>query len=148
MESTRFEFGPFTLDADRGLLTRDGAPVDAGHRAVLLLQALLRAEGHAVTKAELMDAFARTANLPAWFGHNWDALEESLLDLDAARGDGVLVLLPEITTLARRDADAWHTLLVLLGDVAEEWERRGGLFVVLVPDDAPGVESLPRIAGD
>ena len=99
-------------------------------------------------KAELMDAFARTANLPAWFGHNWDALEESLLDLDAARGDGVLVLLLEITTLARRDADAWHTLLVLLGDVAEEWERRGGLFVVLVPDDAPGVESLPRIAGD
>ena len=90
----------------------------------------------------------RTANLPAWFGHNWDALEECLLDLDAAWGDGVLVLLPEITTLARRDADAWHTLLVLLGDVADEWERRGGLFVVLVPDDAPGVESLPRIAGD
>ena len=58
------------------------------------------------------------------------------------------MLLPEITTLARRDADAWHTLLVLLGDVADEWERRGGLFVVLVPDDAPGVESLPRIAGD
>ena len=50
MESTRFEFGPFTLDADRGLLTRDGAPVDAGHRAVLLLQALLRAEGETVCR--------------------------------------------------------------------------------------------------
>ncbi len=73
MESTRFEFGPFALDADRGLLTRDGAAVDAGHRAVLLLQALLRAEGRAVTKAELMDA--------AWPGL---VVEESNLSVQVA----------------------------------------------------------------
>ncbi|MGE5665717.1 MAG: winged helix-turn-helix domain-containing protein, partial [Betaproteobacteria bacterium] len=68
-----FEFGPFALDADRGVLTRDGAAVDAGHRAVLLLQALLRAEGRAVTKAELMDA--------AWPGL---VVEESNLSVQVA----------------------------------------------------------------
>lgn len=100
-------------------------------------------------KVELMHAFAQAANLPAWFGHNWDALEESLLDLaPTGRDGGVLVHLRDVGTLARRDADTWHTLLVLLEDVAEEWERRGGLFVVLVTDDAPGVESILRISGD
>ncbi len=99
-------------------------------------------------KVELMQAFAQAADLPAWFGHNWDALEESLLDLaTTGRDGGVLVHLRDVGILARRDADTWHTLLVMLGDVAEEWERRGGLFVVLVTDDAPGVESIPRIGG-
>ena len=94
MESTRFEFGPFTLDADRGLLTRDGAPVDAGHRAVLLLQALLRAEGHAVTKAELMDA--------AWPGL---VVEESNLSVQVAALRKLLGSSPSgrpwISTIAR-----------------------------------------------
>lgn len=98
-------------------------------------------------KTELMQAFATAAHLPGWFGHNWDALEESLLDLDEASGDGVLVLLQDVAALARRDGDTWHTLLVLLGDVATDWERRGGLFVALVADDAPGIEGLPRITG-
>jgi len=73
VEPSQFEFGPFALDADRGVLTRDGAPVDAGHRAVRLLQALLRAEGRAVTKAELMDA--------AWSGL---VVEESNLSVQVA----------------------------------------------------------------
>jgi tetratricopeptide (TPR) repeat protein len=41
VDSRHFEFGPFSLDAERGVLTRDGAIVDAGQRAVLLLKALL-----------------------------------------------------------------------------------------------------------
>jgi TolB-like protein len=56
VETEYFEFGPFTLDATRGVLNRDGAAVELGHRAVLLLCALLRAEGQALTKAELIEA--------------------------------------------------------------------------------------------
>jgi TolB-like protein len=94
VESRRFEFGPFALDADRGVLTRDGAAVDAGHRAILLLQALLRAEGRAVTKAELMDA--------AWPGL---LVEESNLSVQVAAlrkllGDSPAGR-PWITTIAR-----------------------------------------------
>jgi TolB-like protein len=52
----RFAFGPFTLDASRGTLLRDGEPVPLGHRAVSLLQALVCANGEIVTKSELIDA--------------------------------------------------------------------------------------------
>ena len=73
MEPRHFEIGPLTLDDDRGVLSRDGAPVDAGHRAVRLLQALLRAEGRVLTKAELLDA--------AWPGL---VVEESNLSVQVA----------------------------------------------------------------
>lgn len=56
MLEQRFVFGPFTLDAERGALWRDGQPLAIGQRAVLLLAALARANGNAVTKAELIDA--------------------------------------------------------------------------------------------
>jgi TolB-like protein/Flp pilus assembly protein TadD len=56
MLEQRFVFGPFTLDADRGALLRNGQPVGIGQRAVLLLAALARANGNVVTKAELIDA--------------------------------------------------------------------------------------------
>jgi TolB-like protein len=56
MPMQRLVFGPFTLDADRGTLLRDGRPMAIGHRALQLLQALAAARGQVVTKAELMEA--------------------------------------------------------------------------------------------
>ncbi len=56
MLEQRFVFGPFTLDAARGMLARDGVPLPIGHRAVSLLQALVGANGQVVTKERLIDA--------------------------------------------------------------------------------------------
>jgi TolB-like protein len=56
MPPERFVFGPFTLDAPRGTLLRDGRPVAVGHRALRLLHTLAAARGKVVTKAELIDA--------------------------------------------------------------------------------------------
>jgi TolB-like protein len=49
-------FGPFVLDADAGLLTKDGVPVPLGHRGLVLLDVLVRSAGRAVGKAELLEA--------------------------------------------------------------------------------------------
>jgi TolB-like protein len=68
-----FTFGPFVLDADRGMLLRDGGPVPLGHRGLCLLAALLAADGRVVAKADLMEA--------AWPGK---AVEESNLSVQIA----------------------------------------------------------------
>ena len=97
-------------------------------------------------KSELMAAFASAANLPDWFGRNWDSLEECLLDLQAPHHGGVLMDVADPGLLSRHDPDAWRTLLALLEDVTAAWQARGGLFVVLVEGEAPGVRDLPVIA--
>src|SRR6185437_4423668 len=66
-------FGPFAFDAERATLSRDGRRVEAGQRALGVLHALLDANGHAVTKAKLIDF--------AWPG---TVVEESNLSVQIA----------------------------------------------------------------
>jgi len=55
MAKSYFLFGPFTFDAERTTLSRDGRRLDTGQRALGVLHALLKANGHTVTKAQLID---------------------------------------------------------------------------------------------
>ncbi len=66
-------FGRFVYDAGRGTLSRDGAPLAAGQRALDVLHALLKAGGQVVAKADLIDA--------AWPGV---VVEESNLSVQVA----------------------------------------------------------------
>ena len=52
MSSQPLSFGPFTLDARRGSLMRDGKPMAIGNKGLLLLRALLEARGKPVSKAD------------------------------------------------------------------------------------------------
>jgi pentatricopeptide repeat protein len=66
--ATRFAFGPFILDAQRGTLIRDGRPVAISSKGFQLLQALLGASGRVLTKEQLMqsawaDAAVEESNL-------------------------------------------------------------------------------------
>ena len=47
------------------------------------------------TKAGLLDEFSRVFSFPDYFGHNWDALEECLADLDWVPAKGYLVLVTD-----------------------------------------------------
>jgi predicted ATPase/DNA-binding winged helix-turn-helix (wHTH) protein len=55
--STRvFEIGPFQLDPDAGVLTRDGKPTALGPRAVAVLKMLVEHANEHVAKARIIDA--------------------------------------------------------------------------------------------
>jgi TolB-like protein len=90
----RYVFGPFELDAARGSLTHDGAPVTLGHRAVVVLERLLQADGEPVSKEELLAA-------------GWPDLvvEESNLSVQIAALRKILSLEPQakdwIATISR-----------------------------------------------
>lgn len=51
-----YRFGPFELDAERLILSKDGAPVAVGPTVVRTLLALAERAGAVVSKAELMEA--------------------------------------------------------------------------------------------
>src|SRR6516225_6552592 len=69
----RFAFGPFVLDPEAGTLVRQGVPVPVGYRGLRLLSAMVKRQGEAVTKSDLMDA--------AWPG---TAVEEANLTVQIA----------------------------------------------------------------
>ena len=54
MADGKLAFGPFMLDAARGALLRDGAPVALGQRALAVLAALAETPGRTVAKEDLL----------------------------------------------------------------------------------------------
>lgn len=69
----RYEFGPFVFDGRIKTLTKRGAVFQVGQKALVLLEALLAAEGRTVSKSALMEA--------AWQS---DSVEESNLTVQIA----------------------------------------------------------------
>jgi RNAse (barnase) inhibitor barstar len=93
------------------------------------------------------DAFlqrcAEVFSLPDYFGRNWDALHECLLD-SAGRGTpGAIVHWRHGTELARRAPDAVATAFRILEDVAAYWSGSGRVFLVIADrDSARGLRPL------
>lgn len=83
-------------------------------------------------KAAFLSALERAMQLPAWFGRNWDALDESLRDLAGQRADGYLLIYDYPAPLAEGDPDAWRMVLDILRDASDFWQQQGQLFYVLL----------------
>lgn len=95
------------------------------------------------TKAEVLAGLGRALDLPAYYGHNFDALADCLHDVVPADRSGTLLLWDGWGPFARADRRAFSVALSVLGGrVAAD---RGAPFVVLLrgggPDPA-GVRNL------
>lgn len=78
------------------------------------------------TKAGLLAEFARVLSFPDYFGHNWDALEECLADLDwlPARGYIIVVTDAEQVLTKLDDEDDYETFIEILSEAGEAWSGK------------------------
>ena len=82
-------------------------------------------------KEQFMNAVATALRLPKSFGLNWDALEESLTELEGD-GDGYLIYYDHIDGLLNAHPDQFETLVEILRDAVESWKEDGTPMVVLL----------------
>lgn len=102
------------------------------------------------SKVEVLDAFARTLDLPETFGRNLDALADSLADVGAGgirTGDkdqvGTVLLWDGWGTLARADERAFTVMLSILGERVRA--DRGAPFAVLLRGEGPDPVGIPAL---
>ena len=60
-------------------------------------------------------------DFPDYFGHNWDALEECLTDLEWLPGKGYVLLATGAEQILTADEEEFATFLEVLSDVGEAW---------------------------
>lgn len=72
-------------------------------------------------KADLMRRLADALAFPASFGHNWDALADSLGDLSWRPAPGHVLLFDHAADLHDADAAAFDTLLDILDQASSTW---------------------------
>lgn len=112
----------------------EDAAAELGRRCVLL-------DGNDVEdKHDFLRLCEVAFALPEWFGHNWDALEECLADLDVP--EGVVVLWSDWGFFAESEPDEYATALDVFNDTARTLGLDGTPFAVLLigadsPDDDP-----------
>ncbi|MBI1295168.1 hypothetical protein GC175_09430 [bacterium] len=91
-------------------------------------------------KATFLAQMATACGFPDYFGKNWDAFEEMLVDPSWRPAPGLLLLYDNPVTLARRDPAAWRTLYTILSQVTSAQHADAPLLVLfrkarrLVPD--------------
>lgn len=89
-------------------------------------------------KTGLLRRLARSLNLPADFGHNWDALADCLRDLGWLPGWGHVLLFDHAGTLHHGTAGDFDVLLGILDDAATfaQGADRPFFAFLALPDDA------------
>jgi hypothetical protein len=78
--------------------------------------------------ANPIEAIARALEFPAWFGGNWDALEDCLGDLSWREAPHRLVL------RNFQPGDELGILIDVLSSAAQFWEEQGGSFLAIFVD--------------
>ena len=82
-------------------------------------------------KAALLHRIAARLGLPAWFGGNWDALEDCLTDLSWREGDGNVLAVEGFQLLSAEDLGV---LIDVMISAAEFWAGRGKPFFAVFID--------------
>jgi RNAse (barnase) inhibitor barstar len=83
-------------------------------------------------KEQLLNHVATALRFPDEFGHNWDALEECLTDLEWVDADGYLIYYDHIDGLLAAHPDQFETLVEILRDAVASWKSDGSAMIVLL----------------
>ena len=111
--------------------------------------AYFHVEGKNIEKKEqLLNHVATALRFPGHFGHNWDALEECLIDMEWADADGYVIFYDHIDGLQAAHPDQFETFVEICRDAVASWkEDDKAMLVLLSGAKAPkGVAKLKKDA--
>jgi RNAse (barnase) inhibitor barstar len=139
------------LEENRGGVWYLPEPVDAKGVQALAKRnsfAYFHIDGKNIARKEqLLNHVATALHFPKDFGHNWDALEECLTDMDWVDAEGYLIYYEHIEGL-QAAGDQFDTFVEILRDAVQSWkEDDAAMIVLLAGGKAPkGVKRLKREA--
>ena len=95
-------------------------------------------------KEQFLNHAATALHFPASFGDNWDALEESLTDMEWVDADGYVIYYDHIDGFITAHPDQFETLVEIIRDAVASWKEDGTAMVVLLSGAKPpkGVSKL------
>src|SRR5262245_6298471 len=81
------------------------------------------------SRDSVLRRFKDALSLPAYFGNNWDALHDCLLELGGEGSPGAIVHWRRGTELARRSPDTVMTALAVMEEAGRYWRSSGRVFM-------------------
>ena len=94
-------------------------------------------------KNAFLNALAKALQFPEYFGHNWDAFYDCLLDLEHGQ-NGTLLVLRDASGFARAEQDEFAAAVDTLADAADYWKGEGTALLVVFELEVPAL--APELA--
>ena len=135
------------IDSGTGGVFRCHAPLPeaaldaAARKKLLVVPVRLPA---ARDKNGFLKAMAKALRFPDYFGHNWDAFYDCLLDLKHDEGAGTLLLLRDASGFARAEPEEFAAAVDTLADAVDYWKGQNKVLLVVVELEAPAL--APELA--
>ena len=132
---------------------RGGVWYLSAHADTKALQSLAKRHGFAffhidgkniARKEQLLNHTATALRFPGDFGHNWDALEECLTDMEWVDAEGYLIYYDHIDGLLSAHPDQFETLVEILRDAVTSWKEDGSAMVILLSGTKPP-KGVPKL---
>ena len=99
-------------------------------------------------KNAFLNAVSRALAFPDYFGRNWDAFYDCLVELEHGKGEGLLLVLRDASGFARAEPDEFAAAVDALQDAADFWEGEQKTLLVVVELEAPVLApELPEVSG-
>jgi hypothetical protein len=108
------------------LIVQDGRKLDLAQHMPANFAVRIVSGAKCKTKSGLLAEFARALSFPDYFGHNWDALEECLADLDWLPARGYVIMVTEADQVLTKldDEDDYETFIEILSEAGEAWSSK------------------------
>lgn len=94
---------------------------------------------------EMLAAVGHALRFPEWFGQNWDALTDCLLDMGWLPATGYVIILDHCDGIHGRAEADFVTLMQTFQQAAETWREDDVPFWCLVDMQADGIAWLPTV---
>lgn len=88
--------------------------------------------GRCETRAALLKHFADRLKFPDYFGHNWDAFEECIGELEWLPAPGYVIVIVEADRLLSRDRDDLQVFVDIMNSVGEAWSVKKPFHTIFV----------------
>lgn len=95
-------------------------------------------------KNGFLNALAKALQFPDYFGHNWDAFYDCLLELEHGDGAGTLLVMRDASGFARAEPEEFAAAVDTLADAADYWRGQNKALVAVVELEAPAL--APELA--
>lgn len=119
----------------------DDLVAGAGAAGCLLLRIDLST---ARNKEQLLSTLGEALRFPEWFGHNWDALSDCLLDMGWLPATGYVIVLDHCDRIHRLAENDLAVLMQIFRQAAATWREDGIPFWCLV-DLQADIAELPAM---
>ena len=98
-------------------------------------------------KNAFLNAVSGALVFPDYFGRNWDAFYDCLVELEHGKGEGLLLVLRDASGFARAEPDEFAAAVDALQDAADFWEGEQKTLLVVVELEAPVLApELPEVS--